>query len=140
MKPSCAVTKLTLAIGRRPVCSYRSDEPDRRLANSAERRRLAAPEVADRVAVLAVPLRPQRGEPAHLVAAVADVPRLGDELDLGDDRVLVHQVEERRQAVDLVELAGERGGQVEPEPVDVHLQDPVPQRVHDQLEHVRATA
>ena len=34
MKPSCAVTKLTLAIGRRPVCSYRSDEPDRRLANS----------------------------------------------------------------------------------------------------------
>lgn len=41
--------------------------------------RLAAPEVPDRVAVLAVPLGPQRREVAHLVAAVAEVPRLGDE-------------------------------------------------------------
>ena len=34
MKPSCAVTKLMLAIGRRPSCSYRSDEPVSREANS----------------------------------------------------------------------------------------------------------
>jgi hypothetical protein len=32
----------------------------------------------------------------------------------------------------LVELAGQRGGQVEPEAVDVHLGDPVAQRVEDQ--------
>ena len=31
-----------------------------------------------------------------------------------------------------MELAGQRGGQVEPEAVDVHLGDPVAQRVHDQ--------
>ncbi len=98
---------------------------------------LAAPEVADRVAVLAVPLGPQRGEAADVVAALADVPGLGDELDLADDRVLLHEVEERRQPVDLVELAGQRAGQVEAEAVDVHLGDPVAQRVHDQLQHVR---
>ena len=82
VNPSCAVTKLIDAIGRRPSISYRSQEPVKRDANSPRLRRLAAPEVADRVAVLAVPLRPQRREAADLVAAVADVPRLGDQLDL----------------------------------------------------------
>ena len=89
------------------------------------------------VAVLAVPLRPERREVAHLVAARPDVPGLGDQLDLADHRVLVHEVEERRQPVDVVELAGQRGGQVEAEAVDVHLGDPVAQRVHDQLQRVR---
>ncbi len=112
----------------------RAREPARELG---QRRGLAAPEVAHRVAVAPVPLRPQGREAAHLVATVAEVPRLGDELDLGDDRVLLHDVEERREAVDLVELARERGREVEAEPVHVHLGHPVPQRVHDGLEHVR---
>ena len=140
VKPSCAVTKLTLAIGRAAGVLVQVRRARQPAGELAERRRLAAPEVADGVAVLAVPLRPQRGEPADLVAAVADVPRLGDELDLGDDRVLLDEVEERRQAVDLVELAGQGRGEVEPEAVDVHLGDPVAQRVHDQLQHVRASA
>src|SRR5262249_60009545 len=55
---------------------------------------VALPEAAQGVAVLAVPLRPQHGEVADLVAADAQVPRLGDELDLGDHRVLVDDVEE----------------------------------------------
>ena len=42
-----------------------------------------------------------------------------------------------RQAVDVVQLARERRREVEAEAVDVHLQDPVAQRVHDQLQHVR---
>src|SRR6185312_13383994 len=33
--------------------------------------------------------------------------------------------------------AGQGGGQVEPEAVDVHFQHPVAQRVHDQLQGVR---
>src|SRR5581483_11786157 len=37
---------------------------------------LAAPEVAHRIAVLPVPLRPERLEVPDLVAALADVPRL----------------------------------------------------------------
>src|ERR1700760_2746975 len=87
----------------------------------------AAPVVADRVPVAAVPLGPQRREVADLVAALADVPGLGDELDLADHRVLLGQIEEHRELVDLVELAGQGGGEVEPEPVDVHVLDPVPQ-------------
>ena len=58
----------------------------------------AAPEVAHAVAVLAVPLGPERREVADLVAAFADVPRLGDQLDLADDRILLDEVEERPTA------------------------------------------
>ena len=49
----------------------------------------------------------------------------------------LHQVEERPEPVHLVELTGQRRGEVEPEAVDVHLEHPAAQRVHDQLEHVR---
>src|SRR6185437_10570750 len=94
--------------------------------------RLTAPKVAHGVAVFAVPLRPQPREAAYLVAALADVPGLGDQLHLADHRVLVDQIEERGEPVDLVELTGQRRREVESESVDVHLQDPVPQRVHDQ--------
>ncbi len=100
-------------------------------------RRLAAPEVAHGVAVGAVPLRPLGREVADLVATGTDVPRLGDQLHLADDRVLLHELEERGQPVDLVELARQRRGEVEAEAVDVHLGDPVAQRVHDQLQRVR---
>jgi len=100
----------------------------------AEHPALATPQVADRVAVLAVPLRPQRREVADLVPALADVPGLGDELHPADDRVLLDQVEERRQSVDVVELAGQRRGEVETEPVDVHLGHPVAEAVHDELQ------
>jgi hypothetical protein len=41
-------------------------------------------------------------EVAHLVAALADVPRLGDELDGPDDGVLLDDVEEGREPVDLM--------------------------------------
>ena len=71
---------------------------------------LAAPEVAHRVPVDAVPLAPQDREVADLVAARADVPRLGDQLDLGQDGVLVDRVEERARAVHVVELAGQGAG------------------------------
>ena len=97
----------------------------------------AAPEVAHAVAVLAVPFRPQRREVADLVAAFADVPRLGDQLDLADDRILLNDVEERRQPIDVVQLARQRRREVEAEAVDVHVDDPVAQAVHDQLQHVR---
>src|SRR5205809_6693996 len=97
---------------------------------------LLQPEVADGVAVLAVPLRPQRWELPDLVATLTEVPRLGDELDLGDDRVLLYDVEERRQLVDVVQRPGECRGEVEPETVDMHLGDPVAQRVHDELQRV----
>ena len=102
-----------------------------------DRARFAPPEVADGVTVLPVPLGPQRREVPDLVAALPEVPRLGDQLDLADDRVLLDEVEERGQPIDLVELASQRGRQIEAEAVDVHLGHPVPEAVHDQLQRVR---
>ncbi len=98
---------------------------------------VALPEAADGVAVFAVPLGPDDGEVADLIAAVADVPGLGDELDVGEGGILVDGVEEARELGDVVELAGEGAGEVEAEAVDVHLGDPVAERVHDHLEDLR---
>ena len=96
-----------------------------------------APEIPDPVPVLAVPFGPQWREVADLVAALAHIPWFGDELDLGHDGILLDQVEERRQPVHRVQLTGQHGRQVEPEPVHVHLGDPVPQRVHHQRQDLR---
>src|SRR5262249_39254410 len=74
-----------------------------------ERGRFAAPEVTHGIAVPPVPFRPQRLEVADLIAALADIPRLSDELDLGYDGILLNQIEERRQPVHLVELARQAG-------------------------------
>ena len=98
---------------------------------------LLTPVVADRVAVTPVPFRPQHGEVPHLVAARAEIPRFGDQLDLADHRVLVDEVEESGKPVDLMELPGQAGRQVEAEAVDMHLQDPIAQRVHQQLQGLR---
>ncbi|CAB4743432.1 unannotated protein [freshwater metagenome] len=95
------------------------------------------PEVAHAVAVLAVPLRPQWRELADLIAAGADIPRLGDELDPPEHRILLDRRHEAAEHVDIVEGAGEGGGEVEPKAVDMHLGDPVSKGVHDELQHVR---
>ena len=79
----------------------------------------------------------QHGEVADLVAARAHVPRLGDQLHLREDRVLVDDVEEGAQLVDVVQLAGQGAGQIEAETVDVHLGHPVAQAVHDELQDAR---
>jgi hypothetical protein len=46
-------------------------------------------------------------------------------------------VKERAEAVDVVELACQGRGQIEAEPVDVHLKDPVAEAVHDELQRPR---
>jgi len=61
--------------------------PGEAIGEVAEPLRLAAPVVAHAVAILAVPLRPQRREVADLIATVADVPRLGDQLDARHHRI-----------------------------------------------------
>ena len=99
--------------------------------------RLAPPDVAHGVPEASVPLRPMGRELAHLVAALPDVPWLGDELHRPDDGVLLDDVEEGRETVDGVELPRQGGRQVEAEAVHVHLLDPVAQAVHDELQDVR---
>src|SRR5690606_6060266 len=98
----------------------------------------ALPEAADGVTILAVPLGPERGEVADLVAAPADAPRLRDELHPGAHRVLVDDVEEGPELVHLMELAGEGAREVEAEAVHVHLLNPVAEAVHDELQDAGA--
>ena len=71
---------------------------------------VAAPEVADGVAVLVVPLAPQRREPADQVALAGGVPGLGDQLHLAEHRVLVDRGQERRVQVDVRRRCGASPG------------------------------
>src|SRR6185436_9638752 len=91
-------------------------EPRRQLG---ERAAVAAPEAPYRVAVLAVPLRPFRREVPDLVPAFAQIPRLGDQLDLRQDRVLMNDVKERTELVDSMQLTSQCAREIEAEPVDV---------------------
>jgi hypothetical protein len=121
--------------GRRrpaPAAAEEVPRPGRTGRGLRERAVDAAPEVAHGVAEAPVPLRPQRGEPAEVVAVgLTDVPGLGDELDLGEHRVLVDKIEERRRRGEPAGLPPEGGGEVEAEAVDVHLGRPVPQAVEE---------
>src|SRR5580692_11054977 len=60
------------------------------------------PITAHGIAITAVPLGPSGGEIADLIAAVSDVPGLRDQLHLRDDRVLMNDIEESREAIDIV--------------------------------------
>ena len=74
---------------------------------------------------------------AELVAAGADVPRLGDQLRVRERRVLAQRVEEAAVRVEAGRFPSERDAEVEAEAVDVELVHPVAQRIHDQLDHAR---
>ena len=97
----------------------------------------AAPIIARRVAVFAVPFRPARRKIADLIAAVADIPRLGNQLDAGNERVLVDNIEKRAEPVNRVKLPRKGGGEVESEAVHMHVLNPIAQAVHNQAQHVR---
>ncbi len=72
-----------------------------------------------------------------MIAAFAEIPGLRDQLDLRQHRVLMNDVEERAEPVDVVQLARERSREIEAEAVDVHLEHPIAQAVHDELQHAR---
>ena len=96
---------------------------------------IAADEPADVVAEPAVPLVPQRpGELGPELVGPAGIPGLGDQVDVAQDRVGADGGQERvvGRRERAVGAAGQHGGEVEPEAVDVHLRDPVAQAVEDQ--------
>ena len=97
----------------------------------------AAPVAPHRAAITVVPFRPLRGKRADLIAAHAEIPWLGDELDGRQHRVLPHRGQKRGIAVVSVRPARQRGGEVEAEAVDVTDLDPVAQRIHRHLQHAR---
>src|SRR5690242_3014606 len=106
---------------------------------------VALPEPPDTITVLAIPLSPQYREVANLVAARPNIPWLGDQLNLRQHRILVNNIEERREPILVVQTARECRGEVKAKPIGMHVQHPVAQAVHDQLQgarvqHVQAVA
>src|SRR5262245_25055656 len=75
------------------------------------------PEAAHSVAEFVVPFRPARRELADLVAAGADVPWFGDQLDVGEHRVLPAGIEETAALIESVGFARQNGGEIETEAV-----------------------
>src|SRR5713101_9301684 len=73
----------------------------------------------------------------YLVSTFADIPWLGDQLDLREYWILMDHVEERAQTIYLVQFPCERGRKVEAKTVDMHLDHPVAQTVHQELKHSR---
>ena len=98
---------------------------------------VSLPERSHRVAIAIVPLRPTHGEVSHLVTAFSQIPGFGDQFHLREHRILMNDVEKCPEPVDFMQFAGKRGGKVEAEAIHVHLQSPVAQAVHDQLENAR---
>src|SRR5215211_2479522 len=85
---------------------------------------VAAPETARDIAELVVPFAPARRKAADLVAAGTEVPGLGNELHLAQDRVLPDGSEETRTVREVEWIAGERGGEIEAEAINVVVLDP----------------
>src|SRR5665213_2949923 len=83
---------------------------------------ISAPKATHRVAVAAVPLRPANGKVSDLVAAGSNVPRLRDQFDQTQRRVLVNEHEEARELIDFMQRTRERGCQVEAKAIYVHVQ------------------
>ncbi|OIQ65544.1 hypothetical protein GALL_528960 [mine drainage metagenome] len=93
----------------------------------ADQAAFAAPVAAHRAAVAVIPFRPLRRKGADLIAAHAEVPGLGDELDGSEHRVLADRGKKGGVAVKAVRPARQRRGEVEPEAVDVTDLDPIAQ-------------
>ncbi len=98
---------------------------------------IAAPEPARRVPVAIVPFGPAGTEIAELVTPGADVPRLRDQLDAGEQRVLAHRRQKRARGIEAGRGPGERGGEIEAKTVDMHHLHPIAEAVHHHLKHAR---
>ncbi len=100
----------------------------------ADRPGIALPIRADSIAVTIVPLRPAHGKISYLISTLAQVPRLGNQFHLGKHGVLMDDVEKRSQTIDFVKLAGQSRSKIEAEAIDVHIQHPIPQAIHNELQ------
>ena len=106
-------------------------------AEFAEQTAFSRPVAAQSSAEVIVPFRPAGRKASDLIAAGADVPRLGDQLDVGEHRILPDRSEERRAAIEAVRPRPSVRGQIEPEAIDVADLDPIAQRIHHHLQDAR---
>lgn len=97
---------------------------------------IATPETADVIPELAVPFSPALPRKAADLVGASQIPGFDDQFDVAQNRILSNSFEKRCVLHELsVLIASQYGGQIEPEAVDVHLRDPVPQAVDDVVAH-----
>src|SRR5699024_727016 len=113
-----------------------ADPADPRLPGALAGGAVGQPESAHVVAEGVVPLGEGGGEVPRLPAAGAHVPRLGDELHVPQHGVGDDRAQQRVVGAEAAVVAAERGGEVEAEPVHVHLLHPVAQGGEDQVHRV----
>ena len=108
------------------------------ISQLADQPALTAPVITHHIAVFTIPFAPADGELTHLITVFAHIPRLGDQLNPRQHRVLLDHVHEGSILIDqTVRFSRQRSGQIEAETVHVHLLHPVTQAVHHHLQHAR---
>ena len=101
---------------------------------------IASPETPHVIAVFIVPFEERRRELAETVAGGADIPRLGDQQGLSQDRVLRDRREQRRFRRKSVLRPAEHGREVETKAVDAGGLHEMAHRIGHEAQHRRAVA
>ena len=96
---------------------------------------LAQPKSADIIAEAVVPLGKRRGECAQLIAALPNVPRFGNQLATGEQRVLIGRLKKMCVSVKFG-LAPQYAGQIEAETIDMKTLPPMAQAIHHPARHI----
>ncbi len=120
----------------RPPIARRKDirraaKPRREFAQEA---RITAPKATERVAGAAVPLAKGRGESPELVAVLAQIPGLRDQLDSTQHWILMERRQPPRAPIKRAVITGQGRRKIEAKAVDLHLLDPIAQAVHHQAQ------
>ena len=113
--------KFTEAHGLRPRLLNRSRDAEMRVAKSASFPSSPFQNCPYRIPKTVIPLGPSRRKAADLITTRPTIPRLGDKLDLAEDRILPAGVKKAAAFIESMWFPGQYGRQVEAEAIDPHL-------------------
>jgi len=86
------------------------------------------PEAPQRIAISVIPLGPSGRKSAELVGVLSDIPRLRDQLDRSQHRILLQRRKKARRGIEgAIRATGKARRQVEAKSIDMHFFDPVAQ-------------
>ena len=67
---------------------------------------VASPEAPDDIAILSVPLGPAGRKVPELIAVRAEIPGFGNQLDLGQQRILLNDIKKSTEPIDFHDARG----------------------------------
>ena len=100
--------EINARVGQPAVVAVQIARSGQAKAEAADLSGVAFPKAPHGVAIGRVPFGPQNRKVADLITARSEIPWLGDQFDLRNDRVLMDDIEKRAEPVDVVELARQR--------------------------------